>query len=141
MQHETGFGSKCAGFQQLGVKLESESVSHSVMSDSLQPLATPCNPMDCSPSGSSVHGILQTRILEWVAIPFSGNLPNPGIKSGLLHCKQILYHLSHQGSPQDENCHQLSLLATWHLNLHSYGGKIIVHLDKNTEDWEVKVIS
>ena len=31
-----------------------------------------CDPMDCSPLGSSVHGILQTRILEWVAIPFSG---------------------------------------------------------------------
>ena len=34
--------------------------------------------MDCSPPGSSVHGILQARrILEWVAIPFSGDLPNP----------------------------------------------------------------
>ena len=30
-----------------------------------------CDPMDCSPPGSSVHGILQTRILEWVTIPFS----------------------------------------------------------------------
>jgi len=30
-----------------------------------------CNPMDCSPPGSSVHGILQARILKWVAIPFS----------------------------------------------------------------------
>ena len=30
-----------------------------------------CNPMDCSPPGSSVHGIFQARILEWVAIPFS----------------------------------------------------------------------
>ena len=30
-----------------------------------------CDPMDSSPSGSSVHGILQARILEWVAIPFS----------------------------------------------------------------------
>ena len=30
-----------------------------------------CGPIDCSPSGSSVHGILQARILEWVAIPFS----------------------------------------------------------------------
>ena len=29
------------------------------------------NPMDCSPRGSSVHGTLQARILEWVAIPFS----------------------------------------------------------------------
>ena len=33
-----------------------------------------------SPLGSSVHGILQTRILEWVAIPFSRALPDPGIK-------------------------------------------------------------
>ena len=40
------------------------SVSHSVASYSR-------NPMDCSPSGSSVHGILQARILEWIAIPFS----------------------------------------------------------------------
>ena len=30
-----------------------------------------CDPMDCNPSGSSVHGILQARILEWVAMPFS----------------------------------------------------------------------
>ena len=30
-----------------------------------------CNPVDCSPPGSSVHGILQARILEWVAISFS----------------------------------------------------------------------
>ena len=32
---------------------------------------TLCDPMDCSPPDSSVHGILQARILEWVAIPFS----------------------------------------------------------------------
>ena len=31
-----------------------------------------CDPVDCSPPGSSVHGILQARILEWAAIPFSG---------------------------------------------------------------------
>ena len=34
-------------------------------------LQTPCDPMDCSPPGSSVHGILQARILEWVAMPAS----------------------------------------------------------------------
>ena len=54
-----------------------------------------CNSMDCSPPGSSVHGILQARILEWVAIPFSRDLPDPGICLGLLHCRQILYCLSH----------------------------------------------
>ena len=32
---------------------------------------TSCNPVDCSPPGSSVHGILQVRILQWAAIPFS----------------------------------------------------------------------
>ena len=37
-----------------------------------------CDPMDCSPSGSSVHGVLQARILEWVAIPFSRDIPDPG---------------------------------------------------------------
>ena len=41
-----------------------------------------CNPMNYSPPGSSVHGILQARILEWVTIPFSGDFPNPGIKPG-----------------------------------------------------------
>ena len=42
---------------------------------------TLCDLMDCSLPGSSVRGILQTRILEWVAISFSrGDLPKPGIK-------------------------------------------------------------
>ena len=35
------------------------------------------DPMDCSPLGSSIHGILQARILEWVAIPFSGGSSQP----------------------------------------------------------------
>ena len=37
----------------------------------LQSCLTLCDPMDCYPPGSSVHGILQARILEWVAMPFS----------------------------------------------------------------------
>ena len=36
-----------------------------------QSCPTLCDPMDCSPPGSSVHGISQIRILEWLAIPFS----------------------------------------------------------------------
>ena len=38
---------------------------------------TLCNPRDCSPPGSSVHGILQTRILEWVAMPSSRGSSQP----------------------------------------------------------------
>ena len=40
---------------------------------------TVCNPMDCNLSGSSVHGIFQASILEWVAILFSGIFPDPRI--------------------------------------------------------------
>ena len=39
------------------------------------------DPMDCSPPGSSIRGILQARILEWVAIS-PGDLPHPGIEPG-----------------------------------------------------------
>ena len=46
-----------------------------------QSCPTLCDPRDCNPPGSSVHGILQTRILEWVAISSSEALPNPEIKS------------------------------------------------------------
>ena len=49
---------------------ESESESHSVMSISY-------NLMDCSPPGSSVHGIFQTRVLEWVAMPSSRGFSQP----------------------------------------------------------------
>ena len=49
-----------------------------------QSCLTLCNPSDCSLPGSSVHGILQARILEWVAIPFSREKPRPRHKSRLL---------------------------------------------------------
>ena len=39
-----------------------------------------CNTVDCSPPGSSVHGILQARILEWVAMSFSRGSPDPSTK-------------------------------------------------------------
>ena len=56
--------------------LESESESHSVMSDSLQPL-------DCSLPGSSVHGILQVRILEWLIYLFSKESSQPRNQTGV----------------------------------------------------------
>ena len=64
----------------------------------VQSCPTLCNLMDCSLPGSSVHGILQARIPEWVAILFSrGSFPTQGLSLGFLHCRQILYCLSHQG--------------------------------------------
>ena len=43
---------------------------------------TLCNTVDCSLPGSSVHGTLEARILEWIAMPSSGDLPDPGIEPG-----------------------------------------------------------
>ena len=46
-------------------------------------------------------GILQARILEWVATPSpQGFIPTQELNSGLPHCRQIFYRLSHQGSPR-----------------------------------------
>ena len=47
---------------------------------SFQSCLSLCDPMNCSPPGSSVHQILQARILEWVACPPPGDLPDPEIK-------------------------------------------------------------
>ena len=46
-----------------------------------------CNPMDCTPPGFSLHGISQTRKLEWIAISLLTQESN----LHLLHCRQILY--------------------------------------------------
>ena len=68
-------------------------------SEVAQSCQTLCDLVDCSPPGSSVHGILQARILEWVAISFSrGIFLTQGLNPGLLHCRQMLQPLSYQGS-------------------------------------------
>ena len=55
----------------------------------LQSCLTLCDPVDCSPPGSSVHGILQRRIIEWVACPPPGDLPNPGIEPASLMSRAL----------------------------------------------------
>ena len=55
----------------------------------------------CDPIDYIVHGILQARILEWVARSLrQGIFPTQGSNPGLPHCGRILYQLSHQGSPR-----------------------------------------
>ena len=51
---------------------------------SLQSCPTPCDPIDGSPPGSPVPGILQARILEWVVMPPPGDFPNPEIQPAFL---------------------------------------------------------
>ena len=58
-------------------------------------------PTLCASMDYTVYEVLKARILEWVAIPFSrGIFPTQGSNPGLLHCRWILYQLSHKGSPR-----------------------------------------
>ena len=61
---------------------------------------TLCDPMDCSPPGSSVHGDSpgKNTAVGCHAL-LQGIFPTQGASPGLTHCRWILYHLSHQGSP------------------------------------------
>ena len=63
---------------------------------SLQSCPTLCDPMDCSPPGPSVHGILQARILKWVAIPSSSKSSQPRDRTQVFMStctgSQFLYH-------------------------------------------------
>ena len=99
-------------FAFVNILLESES-------EVTQSCPTLCDSMDCSPPGSSIHGIFQARVLEWVAISFSrgsSRRSNPG----LLHCRQRPYHLSHQGSLLLFMALQLNKSASFHDILGSF---------------------
>ena len=67
-------------FISLGSKITAD--SDCVRVKSFQSCTILCNPMDCSLPDSSVHGTLQARILEWVAFPSPGDLPDPGTETG-----------------------------------------------------------
>ena len=76
-----------------------------------QSCLTLCDPMYCSQAPLSPGKILQARILEWVAMPSSkGIFPTQGLNPGLLHCRWIPYHLSHEGSPRILEWGNLSFL-------------------------------
>ena len=84
-------------------------------SEVAQSCPTLCDPMDCSLSGSSIHGIFPGKstgvgchfLLQWIFPTQESNL-------GLPHCRQMLYRLSHQGSPM------------------SYEVSVIQHLQKDS---------
>ena len=90
-----------------------------------QSCLTLCDPVDCSLPGSSVHGILQARILEWVALSSSRGSSRPRDPiciSCLLHCRWMLYLLSHWGSLKKTlaacKC-SLQMVITWHFQGHT----------------------
>ena len=85
-----------------------------VWNEVTQSCPTLCDPVGCSLPGSSVHGILQARILEWVAIPSPGDLPNPGIKPGSPTLKADSLLSEPPGKP---NIHMLQKQILFHAHL------------------------
>jgi len=81
---------------------------------SLQLCPTLCNPMDCSQLDSSVHGILQARILEWVAMPSSRGSSQLRDQTcvSYVSCigRWVLYHQHHLGNPGGDNYDWFSLM-------------------------------
>ena len=76
-----------------------------VHAKTLQSCLTLCDPMDCSLPVSSVHGILQARVLEWAAV-----FPTQESNWGVLHCRQILFQQNHS-----------VVLFYWYLNMSESG--------------------
>ena len=75
---------------------------------------TLCDPMDCSLPGSSVQGILQARMLEWVAIPFSRGYSRPRYWTQVPGIAgRVFYHLSHQGSCSDTIIMTILKMKNW----------------------------
>ena len=93
-----------------------------LVSEVAQSCLTLCDPMDCSLPGSTVHGIFQARVLEWVAISFSREsswkikskikIKTQGLNPGLPNYRQMLYRLSHQGKP---HCYEYTLNPIWYI--------------------------
>ena len=98
---------------------------------SFQSCPTLCDPMDCSPPGSSVHGILQARMLEWAAMPSSRGSSWPRDQTHVSYVswvsnihRQVLYHQCHLGSP-------FLFISYTYILLDLY-----IHYKKDTKKWE-----
>ena len=89
-------------------------VANSMFGLVIQSCLTLCNPMDCSPSVSSVHGISQVWILEWVSIPFSRDLPDPGIKSRSHATTALQADSLPSGLPGGNSILGLPFSSAWH---------------------------
>ena len=84
---------------------------------SLQSCPTLCDPMNCSPPGFSVHGILQTRILEWVAISFSRGSSQPTDWSQVSCIVGGFFTTAPHGEP---TCVCVGMHTHTYINMHTY---------------------
>ena len=93
--------------------------------------------MDCRPPGSSIHGILQARTLEWVAIPFSRGSSQTGVWTRISHIAGRFFTcLSHQGSKSLE-WDQITVKIMRQLYLLSFYSQVmIVMIIKFLDVWK-----
>ena len=95
-------------------------------SEAAQSCLTLCNPVDRSPPGSSIHGILQARVLRWVAISFSSGKQKHWhfqvfwfkSRQTACFCQQVLLEYSHAHLCTSclwlfSSCHGLKAIASW----------------------------
>ena len=73
----------------------------SMCAKSLQYCLTLCDPKDCSPPGSSVHRILQARILEWVAVPSSRGSSRPRDRTQVSRIAHRFFSSEPLGKPKN----------------------------------------
>ena len=98
----TGYLYKCTETSQsyvIALLFENAATVNRVLCSVPQSCPTLCDPMDCNPPGSSVHGDSPGKNTGVFFNAFlQGNFPTQGSNPGLPHCRQNLYCLSHQGS-------------------------------------------
>ena len=96
-----------------------------------------CNPMDCT-----VLGILQARILEWVAFAFSRIFPTQGSNPGLLRCRQTFLPAESQGKPKNAGVGSLFLLQQIFLTQESnWGSNSKGRLKENERESDMNYLS
>ena len=114
---------------QTGLRDWSDLIWSEVHAKLLQLCWTLCDPLDCKPPGCSVHGILQARILEWVALPSSRGSAQPrGGTHGLLcplHWQAGSLRLAPTGKPQSNSLENVNVILWWIILRRNYGIKIL----------------
>ena len=107
----------------------------------VQSCSTLCDSTDCSPPGSSIHGIFQQEYWNRLPVPSPEDPPNSGIfptqgsNPGLPHYRQTLYHLSHKGSPGEKIDGfkvKVTLVSGW-----TQANNLLRQLWKHSQRWEV----
>ena len=92
-----------------------------------QSCPTLCDSIDCNPPHSSVHGESPGRNTGVGCHPLLQRIfPTQGLNPGLLHCRQVLYHLSHQGSPTKNYAEVFDCRELVSLTPHCQGSTIFV---------------